>query len=250
MAEIIGNTLIKLKQVDSTNNYATAHMSINNWNEGTVVMADEQINGRGQMKNTWESEPGANLLLSIVLYPDFLPVQYQFLLSKVVTLGLHELLSAIADDVKIKWPNDLYIGTKKVAGILIENSIMGHTLSSSVIGVGLNVNQLEFKSDAPNPVSMRHFTGKKLEHEKISSELFNAIDFWYCKLRTTEEKSILEIDAKFEQNLYRKDIVASYKDSSGVYNGVLKGVNEIGQLMVQAESGELRAYHFKEVEFL
>lgn len=250
MAEIIGNTLIKLKQVDSTNNYATAHMTINNWDEGTVVIADEQMQGRGQMNNVWESEPGSNILMSIVLYPVFLPVQYQFLLSKIVTIGLLEVLSEKVDDVKIKWPNDLYIGEKKVAGILIENSIMGHTLSSSVIGVGLNVNQLEFASNAPNPVSLRNILGNKIRLEEIRSALFSAIDFWYKKLKTGEIKDIQEIDATFEKHLYRKNISALYKDNTGIYSGVIKGVNEIGQLLIQPESGELRHYHFKEVEFL
>lgn len=247
MAEIIGNTLIKLEKVDSTNNYATVHMSINNWKEGTVVLTDEQIRGRGQMNNSWESEPGANLLMSIVLYPEFLPVHYQFLLSKVVTVGLCEMLARFVDEAKIKWPNDLYIGRKKVAGILIENAVLGSTLSSSVIGIGLNINQLEFNGGAPNPVSLRMLLNRKLDLEKIQSEVFEAIDKWYLKLRSGD---LREIDTRFEELLYRKDELASYKDKAGVYRGVIKGVNEIGQLLIQPETGNLRCYHFKEVEFI
>lgn len=247
MAEIIGHTIIKLTSVDSTNNYATAHLSKNNWKEGTVVVSGEQTNGRGQINNCWESEPDQNILMSIVLYPEFLPVHLQFMISKIVTIGICKTLLVLVDDVLVKWPNDIYAGDRKVAGILIENAIMGNTLYSSVAGIGLNVNQAVFESDAPNPVSLYQLSGNKTDINELVNELLKNIDHWYLKLK---QGLFEEIDRAYLQHLYRKDEMADYKDNTGLFRGVLKGVNEIGQLIIQPETGGLRCYHFKEVEFI
>ncbi|MFA9388838.1 MAG: biotin--[acetyl-CoA-carboxylase] ligase [Prolixibacteraceae bacterium] len=247
MAEIIGNAIIKLMRVDSTNNYATAQMAIDNWNEGTVVLADEQIRGRGQINNGWESEANKNLLFSIVLYPEFLPVQNQFLLSKVVAVGIQEVLSKLVDNVKIKWPNDIYVANRKIAGILIENSIMGNVLSSTVIGIGLNVNQRTFYSAAPNPVSLCQLLKQELDLADLLTKLFNSIDKWYCKLK---DGDVDEINSAYVNKLYQYGEVSEYEDDEGVFVGELKGVNSIGQLLIQPVEGEMRCYHFKEVRFL
>lgn len=247
MAELIGNTLIKLSSVDSTNNYATAHMTNNNWNEGTVVLAEEQYAGRGQVKNKWESEAGANLLFSIVLYPDFLAAHSQFLLSKVVALGIVDTLNAFLTDVKIKWPNDIYVGSNKIAGILVENSIMGNTLFSSVVGIGLNVNQLVFVGDAPNPISIRLLSGRETNLDALRDQLFESIERWYSILKSGD---FAMIDEHYLNELYRLNYSAYYKDKDGIYSGTLIGVNESGQLLIRDEKGAVRCYHFKEVEFI
>ena len=124
--------------------------------EGTVVLAKEQTSGRGQVNNTWESSYGDNLLMSIVLYPEFLHAGNQFLLSKFVSLAIVDFLSYYLENVTIKWPNDIYVGNKKIAGVLIENSLRGAFISSSVVGIGLNVNQTEFSSSIPNPTSLKN----------------------------------------------------------------------------------------------
>lgn len=247
MAEFIGNTIIKLAQVDSTNNYATAHMTINNWSEGTVVITEEQFKGRGQINNSWESEAGKNILLSIVLQPEFLPVQHQFLISKVVAISVWETLSLLVNCVAIKWPNDIYVDQQKIAGILIENAIMGSTLFSSVVGIGLNVNQLIFKSDAPNPVSLAQLLKVETDRDQLLSKLLEFMNKWYSKLKNG---SIDEINRTYENYLFRKGEEADYKDATGIYRGVVLGVNEIGQLLIQPLNDEVRSYHFKEVEFL
>ena len=247
MAEIIGHTIIKLASVDSTNNYAIAHLSKNTWEEGTVVVSGEQINGRGQINNLWESEPDQNILMSIVLYPDFLPVHLQFLISKIIALGVCETLLPMVDGVLIKWPNDIYVGHRKIAGILIENAIMGNTLYSTVAGIGLNVNQKVFKSDAPNPVSLIQLTGIKTGIDQLVDELLKNIDHWFLKLK---QGCFEEIDQAYLLHLYRRGDLAAYNDKTGTFRGILKGVNEIGQLLIQPEKGALRCYHFKEVEFM
>lgn len=247
MAEIIGSKILKLVKVDSTNNYATANAVKNNWPDGSVVLAEEQFSGKGQRNNKWESAAGQNLLLSIVVYPDFLPVQHQFLLSKVIALGVADVVKLFVDNVRIKWPNDLYVGDKKVAGILIETSITGCQLGACVAGIGLNVNQMNFESDAPNPVSLAQLCGKKLNLNEVLNLLTEAVDGWYGVLCRTETESI---DKHYLDNLYQFDEPATYRDDSGIFQGTITGLNEIGQLQIEDERGQLRTYHFKEVEFL
>ena len=136
---VIGQTVVLLEQVGSTNNYATSQVRENEVEEGTVFLAVNQTLGRGQQTNKWESENGKNLTLSIVLHPDFLEIKDQFLLSKVVCLGIASFLSKYVGAVSIKWPNDIYVENRKICGILIENAIMNGRFSSSVVGIGLNV---------------------------------------------------------------------------------------------------------------
>ena len=247
MAEIIGNNIIKIMKVDSTNNYASEKLVKNGCEEGTVVYAGEQSCGRGQLNNKWESEPLKNILFSIVLYPEFLPIPQQFLLSKVVALGLADVVSMYVDEVTIKWPNDIYIGNKKIAGILIENAIMGNVLGSSVVGIGLNINQLEYVGGAPNPVSLASVTGRFYELEQIFSLLIEAIDKWYILLK---EGFVDLINQRYVEQLYRFGLKADYRDKTGVFAGEITGVNEIGQLQIRLLNGDIRTYHFKEVSFL
>jgi BirA family biotin operon repressor/biotin-[acetyl-CoA-carboxylase] ligase len=247
MSETIGKKIIKLDEVDSTNNYATKNIAKYNWSEGTIVLARQQLMGRGQVNNSWESEPGKNLLLSIILYPQMLPAHYQFLLSKVTALGVTEVVKRYADNVFIKWPNDIYIGNKKVAGILIENSIMGMNIGWSVCGVGLNVNQKKFSGDAPNPVSLIHFSETEIQLEAVLDILCEEIDKWYRVLLSGE---VDKIDSAYIEFLYRYNEKAFYRDENGKFSGTIIGINEVGQLQIIKESGSIATYNFKQVEFL
>jgi BirA family transcriptional regulator, biotin operon repressor / biotin---[acetyl-CoA-carboxylase] ligase len=247
MSEKIDYPIIKLDGVDSTNNYATNHLAKEGWEEGTVVVADFQMKGKGQYLNSWESEKGKNLLISIVLYPRFIPIQYQFEVSKVIALGVYEVVSLFVEKVSIKWPNDIYVADKKIAGILIENAIMGSELSYSVAGIGLNVNQHKFLSDAPNPVSLSQLKGIEFDREEILSLLIQSIQKWHEMLKI---KKFSEIDTAYLNVLYRLGVEAKFKDDSGIFTGTIVGVDPIGQLMIEKSSGVVRAYHFKEVAFL
>ncbi len=247
MSEIIGKKIIKLDEVDSTNNYATKNIEKYNWNEGTIVLARQQLNGRGQMNNSWESEPDKNLLLSIVLYPEFLPAHYQFLLSKVIALAVAGVVKKFTNNVFVKWPNDIYACHKKIAGVLIENSIMGMNIGWSVCGIGLNVNQQEFFSDAPNPVSLIHFSRAEIELDAILNMLVEEVDRWYGCLIDGEAA---QIDSAYLGLMYRYGEKALYKDENGAFTGTITGLTEIGQLQIKKESGETATYNFKQVEFL
>jgi len=144
--------IITVESVASTNSYLKELAHSRTLDEGTVIVTRNQTAGKGQQGNAWESEAGKNITCSILLYPSFLPVQHFFLLSEVISLGVKETLDAYTDGITIKWPNDIYYCERKIAGILIENEITGSNISMSVAGIGVNVNQEQFLSDAPNPV--------------------------------------------------------------------------------------------------
>ncbi len=247
MDQILKNTIVYLSSVDSTNNYANQQIRENMPPEGTVFLAYEQTAGRGQMKNFWESEPGRNLTFSLVLYPDFLEVQHQFMLSKVITLGIYRALHKYVANLKIKWPNDIYAGDRKLGGILIENSIMYSSLKSSVAGIGLNVNQTRFFSDAPNPVSLQMLTNQHFDCDAVLSDVLSGINEYYTLLRDGEDD---RIDREFISVLYRLNEKHFFRTRDEVFQGEIIGVNQIGQLQIRREGGEIQEFHFKEVEFL
>jgi BirA family transcriptional regulator, biotin operon repressor / biotin---[acetyl-CoA-carboxylase] ligase len=247
MTVYIGNPRIELTEVDSTNNYATQMVSEGAWEPGTVVIAHAQPKGKGLLTNKWESEAGKNITLSVLLAPEFLPIPLQFQISKVVSLAVYQVVSMFAPNAAIKWPNDVYIGSNKVAGILIENSIMGSVLNSSVVGIGLNVNQVEFRSDAPNPVSLAQVLGCSLELSEVIQILLDRFNELYAQL---EDGHSDKIDSMYLDCLYRKGIWAQYSDKLGTYNGKILGVSEIGMLQIERENGTVSEYHFKEVVFL
>jgi len=249
MDQIIGNLIVRLEVTDSTNNYANRQIRKNAIPDGTVFLACEQTTGRGQLKNVWESEPGQNLLFSIVLFPEFLEIRQQFMLSKVVTLGIYKAMNKYVDPLKIKWPNDIYAGNQKLGGILIENSIMNGLLKSSVVGIGLNVNQTVFYSDAPNPVSLQLLTNQQFDCEIILTEILSGINWYYALLREGKKETV---DREFVSVLYRLNEKHYYKaaEEEEIFEGKILGVNEIGQLLIRKNNGKTMEFHFKEVEFL
>ena len=247
MSRTIGHAIIRIECTGSTNNYATSQVRVNEVKAGTVFLAYDQTSGRGQLDNQWESEVGKNLTFSIFLKPHFLNIRKQFSLSKMVCLGIEAFLSEFIDQVKIKWPNDIYVGDQKICGVLIENAVMNANIRQSVVGIGLNINQTDFVSAAPNPVSLKIITRKDYDLEQMLDKLLSKIDHFYQMLAGGHEK---EIDQLFHEKLYRLEEWRTYKDETHEYQGEIVGVNEIGQLKIQEKEGELHEYHFKEVAFL
>jgi BirA family biotin operon repressor/biotin-[acetyl-CoA-carboxylase] ligase len=216
--------------------------------EFSVVITNHQNAGRGQMGNQWESESGMNLTFSILLTPTFLPVASQFMLSKAISLAIVDLLEELEiPEVTIKWPNDIYSKDKKLAGILIENNIMGANLSQSIVGIGLNVNQLVFKSDAPNPVSMALLTGQEYPIEMIFNKLIDAIMDKYYRL---SDGADTVINRHYLDKFYRSSGTHPFKDSNGNFEASIHGVDEFGRLMLLSTDNNIRVYEFKEVEFV
>src|SRR6056297_93997 len=175
------NTLI-IQEVDSSNNYAKQLIAEGKADHGTVVLAHFQKAGKGHAENHWESEQGKNMLASFILFPKFLMADKQFCLSKIISLALVDLLKDEKVTASIKWPNDVYIENKKLAGILIENSVSGSYIHSSVIGVGLNLNQEKFSGRLPNAVSLKQITQKEFSPETVVQQLKDKLWSWYRKL--------------------------------------------------------------------
>ncbi|GAB7088521.1 biotin--[acetyl-CoA-carboxylase] ligase [Marinifilum fragile] len=238
--------IVRKNEINSTNNFALELIKSANPADGTVVLTLNQTKGRGQQTNSWESESGKNLTISIIFRPEFLPISQQFNISMVISLGVYDYLKEYLGDVFIKWPNDIYVGDKKIAGILIEHSIMGSVLSTSICGIGLNINQSKFVSDAPNPISLSNCTNHEYDLEVELSKLLDKIENRYFQLKDGDKK---QLEKDYLNTLYWMNETHTYKDENGVFNGEIVGITEWGQLRIVAE-GEERIYNFKEVSFI
>lgn len=235
---------LRIERVGSTNTYLKEH--IGEIEPMTMVTAVEQTAGRGQRGNTWESEPGKNLTFSFYIQPDMLPAE-QFAISEAVALAFVDLLAGCGVEARVKWPNDIYVGDKKICGILIENSIMGKSISQSVVGAGLNVNQTEFLSDAPNPVSMKNITGKEYELEEVADRLGEALE---NRLAMLGDKASLHSD--YMGCLWRGDgrrhrFYDVREDRE--LEAEIESIELTGHLNLRHDGGISR-YAFKEVIFL
>ena len=207
-----------------------------------LVTTDYQTAGRGQRGNAWESAPGSNLLFTIALCPH-LHATRQFALCQHVSVALCEALSRYTDDIRIKWPNDIYWRDHKIAGILIEHDIEGTYIARSIIGVGLNVNQSHFTSDAPNPISLCQILGHEVEREPLLAAITTAL----------LTPSTLDSDAlhtRYTSQLYRLGQPAPYHDAQGHFTATLHHVEPDGRLILEDTEGRLRSYLFKEVAYV
>lgn len=238
----LGKNIIDLEEIPSTNTYMLENVS--NLNEGDIVISVFQSKGRGQESSSWESNPGENLTFSLLLKPKFVPPHQQFALSKMISISILETLNQIGvKNVSIKWPNDIYVGDRKMVGILIENQISAKEVSNSVIGIGLNVNQVRFS--VPNAVSIANVIGLESDLFNVLSLLISKIEKNYVKLRRLND-----FDQVYLGHLYQRNLLANYEDLNGVpFKGLIEGVNEIGQLQVRVD-GDVRSYNNKEIRFL
>lgn len=212
--------------------------------EGFVLRTDFQSAGKGQPGNSWEAEKGKNLLFSVLLYPHHIAITEQFILSQLVSVAILRTLNSFCTGFSIKWPNDIYFGDKKIAGILIENSLQGTKLNTSIVGIGLNVNQKIFRSDAPNPVSLRQITGKNQRRKDILQNLLKNIQELYKKM------DMAAIQKQYSENLYRRDGFFTYRDNDGFFDAEIAAIESDGCLKLKTRTGEIRAYYFKEVAFV
>ena len=243
------NRILRLDSVGSTNDYAADLANEGNLPEGFVVLAYNQNYGRGHDTNSWESEPGMNLTFSMVLYPRFLPPGRQFILTKVVALAVRETVSQLIPQhtVSIKWPNDIYIDDRKVAGNLIQHSIMGSGIDNTIVGIGLNVNQLEFSSDAPNPVSLRIISGQEYKLDDVLGLLCRNIDKYYELLRS---RYFGQIDRAYLEHFYRINIFSNFRKDGLAFEAKITGVSTFGHLMMETREGDFLKFAMKEVEFV
>ena len=216
----------------------------------TMVVALTQTAGRGQRGNYWEAEPGKNLTFSFYFHPKGVLPSQQFCISEAVALALTDALDELGVSATVKWPNDIYVGDRKISGILIENSMFGQEIARCIVGVGLNVNQKEFKSDAPNPVSLLNLTGRQHDLEKTVSMIGKRLEERLKLTETVEGRKRLHED--YLNRLWRHDgrrhpfVDAATGER---FEGRIETVEADGHLLL-IKDGETRSYAFKEVTFL
>ena len=239
--------IIEITETASTNDYIRHLHEAGQLPEGTVVSALFQTRGRGQMGNAWESEAGKNLLFSTLLFPTKVKANEQFIISQTVALSLQEALERYVKPISIKWPNDIYYGEKKLAGILIENDICGKTIALSVVGVGINVNQEAFTSGAPNPVSLKRILGCEIDKELLLNAFLERLFFNYALLNSGGSGEIRE---KYHAALFRKEGFFPFRDERSFFTARIAGVDAMGYLHLVTENGEKKEYFFKEVSFV
>ena len=218
------------------------------YREGDVVWADFQTAGRGQRGHEWHSRKGENLTFSVVLEPSFVPIAEQFSVSEVVALSLVDMLAEYGIEAKIKWTNDIYVSDKKLVGILIEHSLSLASLRRTVVGIGINVNQMEFDASLPNPVSMAQLLGGELDAEGVLRCFMIHLQRNYELLRGGA-KSVLH--DRYNSLLYRKNEYHTYALPSGEkFRAKILGTAPSGALRLESEEGTTKDYLFKEVEFM
>ena len=241
-----------------------------------TIRTDYQTAGRGQAGNSWESEEGKNLLFSALLRYEDVRAAEQWRLSMLVAVALWEVLASrlIASAgsptnlvglwgalsphrLTIKWPNDIYYGDKKLVGILIENCLVGEYVGYSIVGIGVNVNQTKWLSNAPNPISMKEITGQEYDVEDLMAEWIAAVRLW--EGRTTEELTAIYMQHLYRGNGWHKYVerevslqptMIASQDTAGAFLAELVGVTAQGELVLRKENGEEKKYHFKQIRFV
>ena len=235
-----------INECDSTNAYLQRLVVENPLEEGTVISTSFQTKGRGQLTNVWEAEAGQNILCSILLRPTNLPIKSQFLISQAISVAIVDVLNSYLDGFFIKWPNDIYYKEDKIAGILIENTLSSAGISTCIIGLGLNVNQQTFRSDAPNPISLFNIIGR----ETSVPELLQSILERFNKVYELAYTNVALLRENYFNNLLFSGKMRIYSDESGEFIGKIVDVENDGHLIIEDIEGNKRRYAFKGVAFL
>jgi BirA family biotin operon repressor/biotin-[acetyl-CoA-carboxylase] ligase len=228
--------IVHIDETDSTNRWLREQGG----EENVVVWADYQTAGRGCGTNHWESERGKNLTFSMLLHPHDVPAQKQFRISRAISLAICKALGQHIGDLSIKWPNDIYWRDGKIGGILIEVTLLGNKVKDCIIGIGLNINQRVFRSDAPNPVSMWQICEQETDCEQLLQEILQAFQEYMGKSNKDEYQSML----------YRRKGFHPYADKDGAFMAEIIDVEDDGHLLLRDDNGQLRRYAFKEVTFV
>lgn len=242
----IGKTIVHVPTCSSTNDLATRLLQQSTSAEGTVVVTDHQTAGRGQRGNTWLTEPHQNLTFSVILKPSFLSVKDQFLLTIVTALSVYDYLmgKGVGDRVRVKWPNDLMVVDKKIGGILIENQVQGSFLLSSVLGIGLNINQDVFS--IPTATSLKQLTNTMFNLPVEISQLLSFLEAHYLLLRQGRQEELLQ---KYLQVLYRINELHTYSIEDRLIEATIVGVDELGKLKLATSEG-LKTCDLKEIRYV
>lgn len=241
--------LVKLDAINSTNTFLkllAKDVGTSNW---TVVTAEYQSGGRGQIATKWQSDRGKNLICSTLIKFNDFNVNNQFYLNCAVSIGIFNALSKLnIPDLKVKWPNDIMAGSKKIAGILIENSLNGSNIYQSVIGIGLNVNQKKFPKSLSNAISIGEILNKSLDRNILLENIVSSIKE---QVKLLKENKFSILHENYEQILYENNEINSFEGKQkNIFSGIIRGVSEQGKLLIETENKNFKSYNFKEIKFL
>lgn len=241
--------ILKFPRVNSTNLLAQQMLAERSIESDTVIWTPDQYGGRGQRENKWEVEPGQNLTFSLIFYPPQLPANQQFSLSEATALGVLDAIASLvgSERLTIKWPNDIYIGAKKVGGMLLEHSIMGSTIDTSIIGIGINVNQRIFPSNLPNPTSLAIESGQEFNLEEL---LETTVQHLFARYAMLHEQSTVILHEEYCHNLFRRDGFHCFETDKGHFTAKIADVKRTGELILEVLDGSKTAYAFKEVSYV
>ena len=240
----IGNQVIKVKSIDSTNNYAAKLLNQTKVPFGTVIMAHYQTNGKGQRNTIWSSNGGDNLLMSVLLDLSFMHSEKIFFLSKSIALAIRAaVVDVIGIESHLKWPNDVLIDNKKIAGVLIENQWKKSNIVSSVVGVGLNVNQVDFQ-ESFSATSLKKITNKNYNVDNILKVLCKKLNKYYDQLVSLKYDNI---DLEYHQHLVNNNKFCEFEENNMVFSAKVKGVNQQGELMLEFTNGDVKSYGLKQI---
>ncbi len=240
---MLGRKIIQIECVDSTNNYVANLLSEGKIEHGTVILADEQTKGRGQRGATWDSNAGENLIFSMFVDTAIMSVKDQFILTQIISVAVANLISKFGIEADIKWPNDIYIKGRKIGGILIENQIKGSFLNGSIVGIGLNINQIDFNN--LKATSLKLERGEFIPIQSVVFSLINEINVGWDLIQTNQFEKINEL---YLSKLWLLNKEADFTDQSGEFRGCIKGVSPTGFLIIQKKD-ELIQYDLKEISF-
>lgn len=243
--------ILHFQAINSTNQKAKELMQTEPLPEGAVIITSCQQQGRGYGTNKWESEPGKNLTASFILKPSFIEPYKQFAITQLLSLAVMDSIKYFYKGEKvisIKWPNDIYAGNKKIAGILTENFIMGEKIKYTIAGIGININQVKFSALLPNPVSICLLTNQETKTEVVLNVLYQQIFKWYAHL---QHSNPTELEAIYLDNLYRYNIKSTFRtNEKGTFDGIITGIDDLGHLKIKTNDNRTYLFAFKEVEFL
>lgn len=237
--------ILKLNAIDSTNQYLKELSLSKVIEDFTVVWAHEQQKGKGQMGAKWVSEPGKNLTFSVLKKHDDLKVKHQFLLNISVSLAILDVLQRLSiPNLSVKWPNDILSGSTKICGILVENTLIGNQIQASIVGIGLNVNQLTF-NNLTNVSSLKLLLGRTLNLEEL---LKSIIEDLKAKFSDLENHKYEALTTAYEKNLFRKDKPSTFTNKNGkIFMGFIRNVSKEGKLIVELEDAILKEFDLKEI---
>lgn len=242
----LGKNVVYLPECHSTNDELAELAKRNHVKEGTLLYTGFQSQGKGQRGNKWESDPNQNILCSLLIRPERIRLSEQHYMNLVVGLAVVDLLDKLFPTKKfLKWPNDIYVRERKIGGILIENNVKNGTIESSIIGIGLNINQSQFSTDSATSVLLE--TNQFYRIEEVLEQLLCQIEKWYIELKIGDTT---KIKSRYYERLMWMNELHEFKSKNESFSGEIQGIDEHGRLLIEKGDGKTYAFGIKEVEFI